>query len=163
MDEQQRNAHSLEMNALLTNVSIRVNPSSGDVKYRLTFSYPPGYDEYLKELVTGAADMYWNDVLVGQSTKITGLSVKPQKDSDPLYVAHFKLMAEMPCERTWEPQHITRLDFSGWCLRKCRYSANRNRVRNMNRFEVVSVMEPGCRPPPTLRFRHAAEATSAHP
>jgi hypothetical protein len=91
MDEPQGSAHSLEMNAMLTSVSIRINPNSGDVKYKLVFIYPPGYDEYLKQLVVGAADMYWNDTLVGQSTKIASLSVKPQKDADPLYVVHFDL------------------------------------------------------------------------
>lgn len=91
MDEPQESTNSLEMNATLMLVSIRVNPNSGDVVYKLVFSYPPGYDEYLKQLVVGAADMYWNNELVGQSTVISSLVVKPQKDADPLYVAHFQL------------------------------------------------------------------------
>ena len=91
MDDQQGSANSLEMNASLLSVSIRVNPNSGDVTYKMAFEYPPGYDEYLKQLVVGAADMYWNNVLVGQSAKIASLNVKPQKDADPLFVVHFQL------------------------------------------------------------------------
>lgn len=90
-DEPQGTAHSLEMTALFISANLSVSPTSGTATYKLKFAYPEGYDQYLKQILRGAADMYINGQMAAQSALVANLSVKPQKDDDPLFVVVFQL------------------------------------------------------------------------
>lgn len=92
MDQPTGTAHSLQMTAMLVSANFRIDPKSGDPSYALIFVYPSGYDEYLKQLSAGAADLYINGVLAGQSVKIVGLTMKPETaDEDAEYRVKMKL------------------------------------------------------------------------
>lgn len=92
MDEPTGTAHSLQMTAMLVSANFRINPKSGDPSYTMVFVYPAGYDEYLKQLSAGAADLYINGQIAGQSVKIEGLTMKPETpDEDAEYRVKLKL------------------------------------------------------------------------
>ena len=84
-------SNSILLTATLLGATAKHNPNTGNVTYRVQFSYPQAFDEYLKQLLAGVMDIYWNGELIAQSALINHLTQKPQKDTDPLYVAYFDL------------------------------------------------------------------------
>ena len=89
-DGPQGTAHSLEMTAQLVSATLRLNPDTGSGTYRMVFIYPGGYDQYLQQISDGAADVYINGTLAGQSVKIPKTVFKARtKDKDAEYSVIF--------------------------------------------------------------------------
>lgn len=76
----------LAMHAVITKVSASANPK-GVKTYKVAFSYPRAFMEYLDEVIGQPIDVYWDEALVLRNAVIKRMHQADVPDSDPIYVA----------------------------------------------------------------------------
>lgn len=76
------------MTAVVRKASASAN-AKGDVTYKLSFSYPPGFITYVCAMLGEQLDIYWEGEMIAHAATCAGAHQKPIKDEDPDYIVDF--------------------------------------------------------------------------